>query len=201
MDSHLFRKETQPSFQPKYKSGVLEKAANRLETPSKVTAPIDDPRYPKYAGMMEDGRLVTDYKTHCANNVVDSKYGNGLRGFLQHNADALMQVSRKRQAERAGAQFYKAATVTGPKIYQKCNPYDCDFTYSDYRESIGMERSEPVPELFGTFADPNTNPPATTNHSLTTVFEGGRNTPRGREFVPLGDKPFNPRLSKYGSSG
>lgn len=201
MDSKLFRKETQPSFQPKYKSGVIEKAVDRLETPSKITAPIDDPRYPKYAGMMEDGRLVTDYKSHCANNVVASKYGNSLRGFLQHNADALIQVSRKRQAERAGAQFYKAATVAGPKIYQKCNPYDCDFTQSDYKESIGMQRSEPVPELFGTFADPNKDAPATTNHSLTTVFEGGRNTPRGREFVPLGDKLFNPRLSKYGSSG
>ena len=72
MDSSLFRKATQPDFKPNYKSGVIEKAADRLETQSKVTAPIDDPRYPKYAGLMEDGRLVTDYKTHCANNVVSS---------------------------------------------------------------------------------------------------------------------------------
>lgn len=202
MDSQLFRKPTSPNFKANYNSEVLEKAAKRLEAPSKVTAPIDDPRYPRYAGKMEDARLVTDYKSHCANNVVESKYGNGLRGFLQHNADALIQVSRQRQAERSGAQFYKANTVMEPQLVQKCNPYDCDFTPSaDFKNTLGLERSEPLPELFGTFSDPNKGAPATTNHRLTTVFEGGRNTPRGREFVPLGYGSFNPRQSKYGSSG
>lgn len=201
MDSKLFRKETNPNFRPDYTHGVLEMAVNKLETPSKMTAPIDDPRYPRYAGPMSDGRLVTDYKSHCANNVVNSKYGNGLRGFLQHNADALIQVSRQRQAERAGAQFYKAHTVIGPKVYQRCSEYDCSMTVSDYPDSLGIQRTEPVPVLFGTFSEPNRGPPSTTNHALTTVFEGGRNSPRGRDFVPLGDKSFNPRLSQYGASG
>jgi hypothetical protein len=201
MDSKLFRKDTMPSFRPDYKNGVLEMAVNKLETPLKMTAPSDDPRYPRYAGKMSDGRLVTDYKSHCANNVVDSKYGNGLRGFLQHNADALIQVSRQRQAERAGAHFYKAHTVIGPKVYQQCNEYECSFTTADDPDSIGIQRSEPVPVLFGTFSQPNMAAPASTNHAVTTVFEGGRNSPRGREFIPLADKPFNPRLSQYGSSG
>ena len=201
MDSKLFRKETMPSFRPDYTYGVLEMAVNKLEAPLKMTAPIDDPRYPRYAGKMSDGRLVTDYKSHCANNVVNSKYGNGLREFLQHNADALIQVSRQRQAERAGAQFYKAHTVIGPKVYQRCSEYDCSMTVSDYADSVGIQRTERVPVLFGTFSEPSKSAPSTTNHALTTVFEGGRNSPRGREFIPLADKPFNPRLSQYGSSG
>jgi len=201
MDSQLFRKETMPSFRPRIDNGLLKTSVNNLENLSKATEPVADPRYPNYASIMEDGRLVTDYKSHCANNVAPSKYGNSLRGFLQHNADAIVQVSRARQAERAGAFFYKAPTVEAARIYQKCDEYECSFTKSDYPDSIGIARAEPVPSLFGTFADPSKMAPISVKPALTSVFEGGRNSPRGRDFVPLGQQPFNPQLSRYGSSG
>ena len=178
----------------------MEDEVNRMEMPSKTSYPVNDQRYPRYAAVMNDGRLVTDYKSHCEYNVSHPKHGNALRGFLQHNADALMQVSRNRQAERSGAQYYKASTVTGPRIQQQCTEYECEFSLSQYPPSIGIQRSETVPTLFGTFSEPSKYSNAT-NIALTTVFEGGRNTPHGRDFVPLGLKGFSPRNSQYGSSG
>jgi hypothetical protein len=197
MDSRQFRRKTYPNFSPIINEDTLRKAAERIEVPSKITAPVDDPRYPGYASMMQDGRIVTDYSSHCAQNVAPSKYGNSLRGWLQHNADALIQVSRKRQSERAGAQYYMANTVIEPNQYQQCDEFECKMIRSSIRDSVGIQRVEGVPHLFGTFSVSNqTAPPPRT--PLTTNFEGGRNTPRGREFVPLG---LSPRESRYGSSG
>jgi hypothetical protein len=180
---------------------IIEHVVEEMETPSKVTIPIDDPRYPQYASMMADGRLATDYTSHCSKNIGQPKDGNGIRNFLQHNADALIQTSRKRQADRAGAQFEKAMTVMGPREYQRCSEYACTTTVSDFNESLGIARTEPVPELFGTFSEPDKRIPGYKNIQLTTVYEGGRNTRRGQDFVPLGNTSFNPRKSVYGSSG
>lgn len=199
MDSQMFRKQTSPNLMPKYNPVAVKKAVARMEAPTKATYPIEDPRYPTHASIMEDGRLVTDYKSHCATNGGDPRYGNSVRGFLQHNADALIQVSRKRQADRVGAQYMMANTVVEPKLIQTCNEYECSMSRVS-KGGLGLERSEPVPELFGTFSDARKVAPAP-NVRLTTVFEGGRNTPHGREYVPLGMGSFNPRNSQYGSSG
>ena len=200
MDSHNFRKATSPNLFPKGNTSTITKAVKRMEAPLKATYPIDNPRYPGYASIMEDGRLVTDYKSHCATYGGDPRYGNSIRGFLQHNADAIVQVSRKRQAERVGAQFKMADTVIEPRSIQKCDEYDCLFSRNKDMKALGLNRSEPVPNLFGTFNDTTVMPPWQ-KIPLTTVFEGGRNTPHGREYVPLGLKSFNPRNSQYGSSG
>ena len=170
---------------------------HRVESAVKTTAPIDDPRYPHYASIMQDGRLVTDYNSHCTNNTSPSKFGNSVRGFLQHNADALIQVSRKRQADRAGAQYSMADTVVQPKMVQKCDEYDCSLSWNQ-KGGLGLTRSERVPELFGTFSDARSRAPSPVI-PLTTVFEGGRNTPHGREYSALGTESFNRR--KYGASG
>ena len=185
---------------PVYNQNAVEKTVKKMEAPLKETAPIEDPRYPRYASIMQDGRLVTDYKSHCANNSGPSKFGNSIRGFLQHNADALIQVSRKRQADRAGAQHYMAATVVPSRTVQSCDQYECGFRNTYEKHSIGLTRSEPVPALFGTFSEPTRYAPSPTI-GLTTVFEGGRNTPHGREFSSLGTDSFNRRASKYGASG
>lgn len=200
MDSQRFRKETSPNFKPVYNPGIVKRAIENMQAPLKAIHPIDDMRYPKYASIMEDGRLVTDYKSHCANNSGPSKYGNSVRSFLQHNADAIVQVSRKRQADRAGAQFYMADTTIQPAQYQKCDEYECVFSVTGAQDSLGLERSEGCPPLFGTFSDAHMVAPSP-KIPLTTVFEGGRNTPHGREFVPLGTQSFNRRDNKYGSSG
>lgn len=200
MDSQYFRKATHPRFSPIINEATLAKAAKKMNAPSKNTLATEDIRYPGYAAVMDDGRLVTDYTSHCAKNVATSEQGNSLRQWLQHNTSAFIEISRKRQADRAGAQFHMADTVLGQKYYQKCNEYDCSFSATGQRSNIGLGRREPVPELFGTFSEPRENAPMR-KIALTQVFEGGRNTPHGREFKPLGNQSFNPRNSQYGSSG
>jgi hypothetical protein len=201
MDSQLFRKETETPFRKSVNQAAFDAVARQIDSPSKVTMPVDDVRYPLYAAPMEDGRIITDYQPHCSFNVVQPKYGNSVREFLQHNATAIIQVSRKRQAETAGAQFHKAPTVEGPKTIQRCNEYDCTFIESDYPKSIGLARTEPLPSLFGTFSAPTQPAPDSLKPPITTVFEGGRNSLRGRQFTPLGLGPANPRGGPYGSSG
>jgi len=200
MDSQHFRKATHPTFSPIINEAALAKAAKRMNAPSKNTVPSDDMRYHGYAAIMGDGRLVTDYTTHCAKNVAPSEQGNSLRHWLQHNTAAFIEVSRRRQADRVGAQYHMADTVLGQKYYQKCNEYDCSFSATGERRNIGLGRREPVPELFGTFSESRENAPMPRT-PLTHVFEGGRNTPHGREFKSLGNQSFNPRNSQYGSSG
>ena len=185
MDSQMFRKETSPNLMPRSNQAAVRKTVAKMEQ-AKATYPIEDPRYPKHASIMEDGRFITDYKSHCATNGGDPRYGNSVRGFLQHNADALIQVSRKRQADRVGAQYQMANTVVEPKLIQKCDEYECTMSRVS-KGGLGLERSEPVPELFGTFSQPTKVTPSP-NVRLTTVFEGGRNTPHGRQYVPLGHR-------------
>ena len=200
MDSQRFRKQTYPTFTPIINEATLQKAAERIDVPDKHTQPVDDPRYPGYASVMGDGRLITDYKSHCANNVVSSEYGNSLRGWFQNNADAIIQVSRKRQAERAGAHFYSANTVVSPKQYQKCDQFECVISRTDIKSSVGIERKEGVPSLFGTFSEQTQGGP-TGKTTMTTVYEGGRNSIRGREYISLGMRSADPRKSNYGSTG
>ena len=192
MDSQQFVRPTNPSFMPIINEGALRMAAERIEAPEKKIVPLEDIRYPGYASPMSDGRLVTDYKSHCANNVAPPEYGNSIRSWLQHHADALIQTSRHRQAERAGAYFYNAETTIPPKQGQRCDEFECTFSVSGYKNGVGLMRDERVPSLFGTFAKPNQNAP-TKRVFLTDVYEGGRNSVRGRQFVPLGTKAIDPR--------
>ena len=185
MDSKQFRKQTQPNYGPKINHTVLETAVKRVEAPLKETETIPDPRYPQYASKMSDGRLVTDYKPHCAANTAPSRYGNSMRAWFQQHADAIVQVSRQRQVERTGAQYMRAATVPEPKQIQQCDQFECKFLKNKAPHTIGLERIEGVPSLFGTFGEPTSMMPAA-GEILTTNFEGGRNTPRGRTFEPMG---------------
>ena len=194
MDSQQFVRPTNPSFMPIINERALRIAGEKIEAPEKKIVPLEDIRYPGYAFPMADGRLVTDYKSHCANNVAPPEYGNSIRSWLQHHADALIQTSRHRQAERAGAYFYNADTTIPPKQGQRCNEFECTFSVSGYKNGVGLMRDEQVPSLFGTFAKPNQNPP-TKRVFLTDVYEGGRNSVRGRQFVPLGNKAIDPRKS------
>jgi hypothetical protein len=192
MDSQQFVRPTNPSFMPIINEHALRIAGEKIEAPEKKIVALEDIRYPGYASPMSDGRLVTDYKSHCANNVAPPEYGNSIRSWLQHHADALIQTSRHRQAERAGAYFYNADTTIPPKQGQRCNEFECTFSVSGYKNGVGLMRDEQVPSLFGTFAKPNQNPP-TKRVFLTDVYEGGRNSVRGRQFVPLGIKGIDPR--------
>jgi len=195
MDAEQFQKATKPTYKPILNGNVTERAALAAEVPAVATEPIADPRYPQYASIMNDGRLVTDYKSHCSINVAPSKYGNSLRAWYQHNADAFIQISRKRQADRVGAQYASAKTVPGPRQIQQCDEYECKFMKSADKNTIGLERIEGVPSLFGTFSDSRYIKPGS-SAILTSTYEGGRNTPRGRTYAPLGTKNVFPN-SQY----
>jgi hypothetical protein len=196
MDSQQFVMPTKPSFMPIINDHLVSKAARQIEVPEKRIVPVEDIRYPGYASQMSDARIVTDYKSHCANNVAPPKYGNSIRSWTQHHADALIQTSRHRQADRAGAYFYNANTTVAAKQVQRCDEFDCTFSVTGSKDGLGLMRDEGVPSLFGTFAKPNQSAPPS-RVFLTDTYEGGRNSPRGRKFTPLGTKSFNPRNSDY----
>jgi hypothetical protein len=200
MDSQRFVKPTYPDFRPKLNWDMLEKAQKRTAVPDKRIAPVEDMRYPGYASIMDDARLVTDYKSQCEYNVVPSQYGNSFRAWLQHNGDAFIQVSRHRQAERAGAYYYNSIDPVPPKQLQRCDEFDCSFSVTGHNDGVGLERDEKVPSLFGTFALKNNESPMK-RVFLTDSFQGGRNTPHGRKFKPLGMDLANPRAAGYGASG
>ncbi len=64
--------------------------------------PAPDNRYPAYAALMSDGRLVTDYRSKCEKNVPVGKQF-ATHQFLVHNAESLIAESRRRQALWNGA--------------------------------------------------------------------------------------------------
>ena len=200
MDSQRFVKPTYPDFSPKLNWDMLKEAEQRVAVPDKRTEPVEDIRYPGYASIMSDARLVTDYKSKCEYNVVPSQYGNSFRTWLQHHSDGFIQVSRHRQAERAGSYYHNAVYPPPPKQLQRCDEFDCTFSRTDLKDGLGLERREVVPELFGTFAAHTNNAPMN-RVFLTDKFEGGRNTPRGRKYKELGTEPANPRAAGYGASG
>jgi hypothetical protein len=185
MDSKQFRKPTLPRFGPTLKSNLLEMGVSQVGAPPKTTEPIADQRYPQYIGPMSDGRFITDYRPQCAANVLPSEYGNTMRSWMQNNGDALIQTSRKRQADRAGAQYKKAATVPPSRQVQQCDIFECKKSTNNESGAIGLDRVERVPRLFGTFSDYGYGMPASRDFQ-TLHYEGGRNTPRGRSFQPLG---------------
>lgn len=188
MDSGQFRLPTYPDLRPNVNPQKTENIVVARQAPSIKTAPIQDSRFPGYAANMQDARFITDYRTHCQQNFSPSKYGESVRGWIQHNADAIIQTTRKRQAEMAGAQYMKAATVPPGQQYESCNEFDCKFTYNPDRDAIGLVRKEGCPELFGTFSEPYLPMPAPTGTMLTTTYEGGRNSLRGQAFAPLAGK-------------
>ena len=199
MDHQLFRKKTDPNLYPHLNQTDVAMIVQHVEVPLKATTPIENPRYSGYASIMSDGRLITDYRSHCALNYENPAYGNSVRQWLQHNADAIMQVTRKRQADSTGASFMKT-TIPSEAVIQKCDEYQCQRYINKNRTAIGLGRSEPVPELFGTFGENLKQAPYPSGIKLTQVFEGGRNTPRGRTFTPMSDKPIHTK-DTYGISG
>lgn len=196
MDS--FVKPTMPDLRPNLSQGLLERGIRKIGGEVKQSRQIEDVRYPGYAAVMKDARLVTDYKSQCENNVVPSEYGNSFRSWLQHNGEAFIQTSRHRQAEANGAYYRDVDTTIPAKQTQACDAFECMFSRTGIQDSVGLQRTEHVPELFGTFAQPDRNAPAK-HIPLTSTYEGGRNSLRGQTFVPLGTQSFQRKM--YDSSG
>lgn len=193
MDSHFFRVPTKPN---PYKYNMLsssqaEKVATTTIVSARNTAPSQDNRFPGWAAPMADGRLVTDYRPHCNENIpAGSQYAT--KEWVQKNTDEIIALSRKRQAEMTGAIYgLDPSVVPPPENIQKCDPMGCDIMPTSAPDGIGLERVyDKAPALFGTFSYPVQKDPYPPKIGLNKVFEQGRNSPRGREFRPMGTLPL-----------
>jgi hypothetical protein len=150
--------------------------------PAKDVYPARDNRYPAYAGPLEDGRLVTDYRPHCSRNIAPAMQFNTKKWMITH-ADELMDESRRRQVEWTGASLAMANTVPPPANMVHSNPFYSEVNPTHLQNGIGMERANAhAPALFGTFTYEPTMAEIQNNRKnigLTQFQEGGRNSVRG----------------------
>jgi hypothetical protein len=146
---------------------------------------------------MADGRLVTDYRPHCNENIPAGKQF-ATKEWIQTNTDDIIAISRMRQAEVTGAIYAFDSTVEAPpQSLVKCDKVECTFMPADTINGIGVERVyDRSPDLFGTFQVPKRRAPAA-HVGLNPKFEGGRNSWRGREFDAMGNKPLGETTKLY----
>ena len=65
-----FSQNTHPSLFTTPEFGTEYLAARKAYVPPvQDVYPARDDRYPAYAGKMQDGRLVTDYRPKCSKNI------------------------------------------------------------------------------------------------------------------------------------
>lgn len=188
MDSQFFRIPTKPNYYYGLTPYEAEKTANKTNT-QPTTLPTPDSRFPGWAAPMDDGRLITEYRTHCSENIpAGSQFP--VKEWITKNADEIMRVSRVRQGEMAGAQYnFDPSVVPPPVALVKCDAMGCAMFPTNTPNGIGTERVyDKSPHLFGTFELPKETAPRAII-GLNRVFENGRNSPRGRTFEPLRGKP------------
>jgi len=178
MDSKGFRVRGIPNLNAQPTAWFVQNETTREVNATKTT-PAPDSRYWAYAAMMADGRLVTDYRQACVTRAPPGAQF-ATKQWTVHNADEIMRISRDRQMQNTGQALGTANTELPAALYQSCSPYGCQFTAgSDI--GVGIERTDPAPPLFGTFAvqpDMETLANNSEHTALTTHFEYGRNTAR-----------------------
>jgi len=178
MDRKGFRLVSQPDLIVHPSATIVNQETTRECNASKTVA-APDPRYPAYAGMMEDGNFITDYRQACIGRAPPGTQF-AVKQWTVANTDEIIRISRKRQAQNTGQVFGSANTEAPPVEIQKCNTERCSMVPTYARHGIGLERTDSAPPLFGTFQFlPN---PATleSNQSLiglNTEVRYGRNTP------------------------
>jgi len=185
MDSDNFRRPTFPFMYEEPNVTLVETRATQAVLPQeKFTGPTEDSRYPGWAAPMQDGRLITDYRPQCELNIPVGTQ-SATRNWMQKNAKRLIDESRKRNVVVTGAgQPYESSTVMPSYAFVSCDINRCVFSPAEKR-GVGIERQESVPPLFGTFApsQPSSGHSEVsygTSTNLTTMYEGGRNTIRGK---------------------
>jgi hypothetical protein len=184
MDINGFREPQSPWFFTQPPTTLVDIRNSQINTQAqKKTLPTQDNRYPGWAAQMNDGRLITDYRSKCEANI-PAGYQYATRLFMQRNADAIMSQSRKRQAQNTGAGLsYDPSTEMPADEFVKCDSAQCTMRLSGGTyDGVGITRvPEAVPELFGTFSEKSASMFTARKPSLTTVEEGGRNTVRGHQ--------------------
>ena len=178
MDSDGFRKKQSPWFFSSPDTYAIEVQARKTTVPKITTVPTQDSRYPGWAASMNDGRLVTDYRSKCEVNI-PTGYQYATKQFMQKNASNIIEESRSRHAKQAGAGLHYNSIVDMPAArVVRCNEYEC-FYRKGHSKGVGTERIEETPSLFGTFAPSEPSQYIPAKPMLTTESLGGRNTVRG----------------------
>ena len=197
MDSQFFRVPTQPNYYSGMPRSEAERVASKTVVSTRNTQPTIDSRFPGWAAPMADGRLATDYRPHCNQNIPAGKQF-ATKEWIQANTDDIIEISRARYAQVTGAIYGNDMTVVPPpESMVKCEKTECEFFPSGLRNGIGTERVyDKAPELFGTFSYPRMKAP-TPRIGINQRFEGGRNSWRGREFDPMGNKPLGETTKLY----
>jgi len=173
MDAKLFRVTTTPNY---YETNSVPVINNR--TPSQLPSP--DSRFPGWAAPMSDGRLVTDYSAHCESSIPVGKQFP-TKHWMQNHATEIINASRQLSATRTGAGFpFDPTVVPPPQTKVFCKPDSCSRVTTHAPGGIGIEREGAVaPELFGTYNPVSGIPAPPAKISLTSQYEGGRNSIRG----------------------
>lgn len=184
-NSKGFRYKSGPNYY-KYEPSAMDviRQANKQQIGGAAgTEPARDNRYPAFAGIMSDGRLLTDYRTHCYENIrVGDQFAT--KHWIQNNAVQMMDVSRRRQVEWTGGSLPSLDLGPPPADIAVGNADTLDIEPTNYLGGLGLERvGAPVPPLFGSFYYRPKEAEVMNNVSFirgTVNFEGGRNSPRGR---------------------
>lgn len=197
MDSQFFRVATQPNYYHGLSRYEAERVANKTTVSTRNTQPSMDSRFPGWAAPMEDGRLVTDYRPHCNQNIPAGKQF-ATKEWITTNTDDVIAISRQRYAQATGAIYAFDMNVEAPpESLVKCDKTTCEFMPSGKYNGIGTERVyDKAPELFGTYQVTKVKAPAP-HVGLNPRFEGGRNSWRGRHFDPMGNKPLGQTTKLY----
>lgn len=178
MDDAGYRLPQSPWFFSSPSKQQVEQQARAAAVPKQSSLPTQDIRYAGWAAPMEDGRLVTDYRSQCEANIPTGMQF-ATKSFLQTHAEEIIQTTRRRQVEYTGASLPYNSVVTMPaKRYVKCDAMQC-YVKEGFEKGLGTERIESVPELFGTFSPSYESSASPSQPLLTRKYEGGRNTPRG----------------------
>jgi hypothetical protein len=183
---------------------IIRQANKQQIGGGKGTEPARDNRYPAFAGPMADGRLITDYRTHCYENIrVGDQFAT--KHWLQNNAEQFMDVSRRRQVEWSGGSLPALDLGPPPADLAVGNPDTLDIQQTNYLGGLGLERvGAPAPALFGSFYYRPQEAEVMNNVSLirgTVNYEGGRNSPRGRMARIPTSAPIYARGTIVSSSG
>ena len=176
MDSKLFRLPTSPNFY----SGIASADPFELrEQQKRSQLPTSDTRFPGWAAPMSDGRLVTDYASHCSQNI-PSRQQFATKEWMTKNAEQIIRVTRERLSQSTGSIYgLDTKVVPPPALIVSCATDDCTRTATNAPGGIGMERADSAaPDLFGTW-EYSDIAPTVQRTPITTTYEGGRNTPRG----------------------
>ena len=183
LTSQPYNNNTSPNLYDSPPYGAAYRAGtNAVRTSGKDLFSARDSRYPAFNAALEDGRMVTDYRPQCSKNVRPG-YQFNTKQWMIRNADQIMDETRKRQMEWSGASLPMANTVPPPAGIIRSNAFYSELQPTYAMNGLGIVRADSTaPDLFGTFwyaasmAEKQAN---RKNIAVTTMYEGGRNTPRG----------------------